>query len=89
MRLLWPLLLIALAAPALGAESRDEGATRAAAEEAGDAARREQAELRDRAEALREQQATTDALLEKQEAYLKALERQVEALKQQRRDGAS
>mgnify|MGYP003145412346 CR=1 FL=1 len=57
-------------------------ADRTAAEEEKSAAAREQQELLERAEDLRRQQATTEALLRKQERYLQALEQQLQQLKE-------
>lgn len=86
MRLVWLVLPAALClSPGVsGAAGTDDD--NAAVAETGDAVRREQRELRDRARALREQRATTEALLEKQEAYLRALEQQVQELKKAPRD---
>ncbi|AFT71580.1 hypothetical protein B5T_03313 [Alloalcanivorax dieselolei B5] len=53
----------------------------AARDETRDALLREQQELNERAEALADQQATTQRLLEQQQAYLDALEKEIQSLK--------
>lgn len=83
-RRVFPILLfLLLGAPLASADPAPAPADHAAQEEARDAARREQQELRQRADALGEQQRTTEALLDKQEQVLRELRNQVEALKKQ------
>ncbi|WP_133491331.1 hypothetical protein [Alcanivorax sp. 24] len=52
-----------------------------ARDETRDALLREQQELNERAEALADQQATTQRLLEQQQTYLEALEHEIQALR--------
>lgn len=73
------IVMLALLAP-LPALAGNANST--AAEEEKSAAAREQQELLDRADELRRQQETTEALLRKQERYLQALEQQLKQLKE-------
>ncbi|MGI9576213.1 hypothetical protein ACRYJU_19195 [Alloalcanivorax xenomutans] len=72
---------VALFSLALPLWASSATAADAARDETRDALLRERQELSERAAALADQQATTQRLLEQQQAYLDALEKEIQSLK--------
>ncbi|ASK34709.1 hypothetical protein CEK62_10095 [Alcanivorax sp. N3-2A] len=75
--------------PLAFAEQTAGSAGPAALQERADASRREQQELRERSEALRAQQCTTESVLDKQQEMLDQLHRQLREIKDRRQPSAS